>query len=171
MWNTRESSSRNSVFIGLGTNVDDRERNLNTAVEALRKIAEIKKASSIYETEPMEYQEQEWFLNMAVEIATRLKPCALLKQLQQIEQAMGRVREIRYGPRIIDLDILLYGDTVLQDRDLTIPHPKMRERAFVLVPLCEIAPRARHPLLHKTMRELLKNLKSPYKVTLWTPKK
>lgn len=172
MSNTRESngvSPSHSSFIGLGSNVGDREKNLHVALEALRKIAEIKKISSLYETEPMEYKDQEWFLNMAVEITTRLKPRDLLKHLQQIEQSLGRVRELRYGPRTIDLDILLYGDIVMREKNLAIPHLRMHERAFVLVPLCEIAGNIIHPVLKKSIKEILDKIgKVPkvYKITM-----
>ena len=166
MLNMRESDKVNphSVFIGLGSNVHDRESNLNAAVEKLRNIAKIKKISSIYKTEPMEFKNQEWFLNMAVEIATRLQPHDFLKQLQHIEQSLGRTREIRYGPRTIDLDILLYGDMVLQNKDLIIPHLRMCERAFVLVPLCEIAGYIIHPVLKESIKEICDKIGKAYKV-------
>lgn len=171
MLNMRGSNHRNSVFIGLGSNIGDRESNLSAAVEKLQNIAKIKKLSSIYETEPMEYKDQEWFLNMAAEITTRLKPHDLLKQLQQIEKNLGRIREIRYGPRAMDLDILLYGDTVMQGKDLIIPHFKMCERAFVLVPLCEIASGIIHPIFKKNIKTLLNQLPNNYAIRLWKPKK
>ena len=112
----------------------------------------------------MEFKNQEWFLNMAVEIATRLQPHDFLKQLQHIEQSLGRTREIRYGPRTIDLDILLYGDMVLQNKDLIIPHLRMCERAFVLVPLCEIAGYIIHPVLKESIKEICDKIGKAYKV-------
>jgi 2-amino-4-hydroxy-6-hydroxymethyldihydropteridine diphosphokinase len=160
-----------AIFIGLGSNVGDKEATLNAAVEKLRNIAEIKKISSVYETEPMEYENQEWFLNMAVEMATALQPHALLKQLHRIEESLGRTREIRYGPRTMDLDILLYDDAILREKDLIIPHPKMRERAFVLVPLREIASDIIHPIYKKSIKTLLKQLFNNYAIRLWTPQK
>ena len=169
MLNMRESNG--AVFIGLGSNVGNRESNLNAAVEKLRNIAKIKKISSIYKTEPMEFKNQEWFLNMAVEIATELQPYDLLKKLQHVEQSLGRTREIRYGPRTIDLDILLYGDTVMREKDLVIPHPKMRERAFALKPLCEIASGIIHPIFKKSIQTLLERLPDNYAIRLWIPQK
>jgi len=108
---------------------------------------------------------------MAVEIATELQPYDLLKKLQHVEQSLGRTREIRYGPRTIDLDILLYGDTVMREKDLVIPHPKMRERAFALKPLCEIASGIIHPIFKKSIQTLLERLPDNYAIRLWIPQK
>jgi 2-amino-4-hydroxy-6-hydroxymethyldihydropteridine diphosphokinase len=121
--------------------------------------------SSFYETEPVEFTDQAWFLNCAVALETSLPPERLMKQLLAIEQEMGRRRNQKKGPRIIDIDILLFGDFVVDAPELVIPHPAMAARRFVLEPLAEIAPEARHPVLRKTARELLADL-PPGHVTL-----
>jgi len=116
--------------------------------------------SSIYETEPVEFTAQPWFLNCVVELETDLTPQRLMAELLAIEQEMGRERTQKKGPRVIDLDILLFGDLVTSSADLTIPHPAMQERRFVLEPLVEIAPQVTHPRLKKTAKELLERLPS-----------
>jgi len=128
----------NKIYIGLGTNMGDKEKNLSTALEKIKKIAEIVKKSSIYETDPVGYEKQDKFLNMVIEIQTILSPQTLLEQLQKIEKKMGRIKNIINGPRIIDLDILLYGKKKIKKKNLIIPHPRMHERNFVLEPLSEI---------------------------------
>ena len=115
----------------------------------------ILRRSSIYETEPQDVRGQPWFLNQAIEVGTELFPAQLLARLQKIEADMGRRRETAKGPRIIDIDILLYEDLVIRTSDLEIPHPRMAQRRFVLEPLAELAPGLRHPVLGKTIRELL----------------
>ena len=129
-----------TVYIGLGSNLGKREMYLSFALKAIEKIAVITKRSSVYETEPKGYKNQGNFLNMVIEIETRLNPRALLQKLQKIENELGRERLIRFGPRTIDLDILLYEDCALNAPDLVIPHPRMDKRDFVLKPLKEIAP-------------------------------
>ena len=143
------------VYIGLGSNLGDRAANLQEALQRISGLLCIEAVSSIYETEPVEYEAQGWFLNMVIQCATRLSPQVLLEKLQDIEAAMGRQRDIDKGPRTIDLDILLYGDAVISTGQLTVPHPHLPERAFVLAPLAEIAPGLVHPLLCINMAALL----------------
>jgi len=140
----------------LGSNIGEREENLR---EALRLLAgprlHVKRVSSLYETAPLEYTPQASFLNMVVEIETELMPMQLLKHVKDVERQMGRKRLIPKGPRIIDVDILLYGRFQVNAPNLQIPHPRMEKRRFVLEPLAELAPELRHPVSRKTMRELL----------------
>ena len=128
------------IYLSLGSNMGDREENINRALELIGKQAIILKKSSFYETDPMDYEDQSRFLNIAVEIETALQPDDLLKFLQSIEKDMGREKMIRYGPRNIDIDILLFGNLECSTQRLTIPHPRMKERGFVLIPLKEISP-------------------------------
>jgi 2-amino-4-hydroxy-6-hydroxymethyldihydropteridine diphosphokinase len=149
------------VHIGIGSNVGDRRASCHTAVDLLRQAGQtILKQSSLYETEPWGVENQPLFINMAIEIQTDLPPIELLSLLKKIEKNMGRVYTDRWGPRVIDLDILLYEDLVITGRELQIPHPAMHERAFVLKPLAEIAPEEMHPVLLKKIDELLRILES-----------
>jgi len=143
-----------SVYLSLGSNVGDREGNLNTAVDRLRALGEVVAVSSFYETEPLEFTAQPWFLNCAVKLDTEKTPKQLLAGILEIEQQLGRRRGQQKGPRTIDLDILLFGDSIVEDRGLKIPHPATHERRFVLEPLAEIAPDARHPVFKQTIRQL-----------------
>ena len=145
---------KKTVYLSLGSNLGDRQANLETAIAGLRKVGELKAVSSFYETEPMELAAQPWFLNCAVALETELMPKQLMKAILALEQEMGRRRLQPKGPRTIDIDILLFGSSVIATRGLTVPHPAMQERRFVLEPLAEIAPDVRHPVLHKPMREL-----------------
>lgn len=129
----------NKVYFSLGSNLGDREKNLLQAADALETTAR----SSIYETEPRDLVDQPWFLNMAASCETNASPFELLEKIRAIERDMGRVRRIPKGPRLIDIDILLFGDEVLETPELTIPHPRMTERRFVLEPLLEVAPELR----------------------------
>lgn len=145
---------RKTVYVSLGSNMGGREENLRTAVERLRELGEVKAVSSIYETEPIEYTAQPWFLNAAVALETEFMPRQLMSRLLAIEQDMGRRRTVAKGPRVIDLDVLLFGHAVIETPQLTVPHPAMHERRFVLEPLAEIAPEVRHPVFKRTVREL-----------------
>ena len=145
-----------TTYIALGSNLDDREGNLRQARECIESPhLKIARASSIYETEPRELLDQPWFLNQVVEAETTLFPRQLLARLLKIEQAMGRQRLVPNGPRIIDLDILLFGNVTVRGAGLEIPHPRMADRRFVLEPLAELAPGIRHPRSGRTVREML----------------
>ncbi len=145
-----------TVFLSLGSNIGDRKDNLHAAIAELAPAGiEIKKVSSLYETEPVDYLDQPWFLNCALEAETELPPQALLRVLHSIESQLGSKKEFSKGPRKIDLDILLYGEETLDSPDLQIPHPRMLSRRFVLAPLAEIAPNLQHPSWCSTAAQLL----------------
>jgi 2-amino-4-hydroxy-6-hydroxymethyldihydropteridine diphosphokinase len=144
-----------AVYLGLGTNIGDRRANLRAALAALREEIDVLALSSIYESEPVGYADQPPFWNMVARAATPLAPAELLARLIGIEQRMGRQRSFRNAPRIIDLDILLYGDVVQADPGLQLPHPRMSERAFVLRPLTELAPSLRDPQTGELYRDVL----------------
>ncbi|MBI2758042.1 MAG: 2-amino-4-hydroxy-6-hydroxymethyldihydropteridine diphosphokinase [Chloroflexi bacterium] len=144
-----------TVYLALGTNLGDRLANLNTAIDLLSRSTVLGQRSSIYETPPWGYTDQPAFLNMAVKCETDLDAESLLKRLKQVEVQVGREQSFRWGPRQIDIDILFYDDLVLESESLTIPHPRLHERAFVLVPLADIAPDYVHPVFKKTVTELL----------------
>ena len=143
------------VYIALGSNLGDRAANLAKAREMLADDIQVLKRSSIYRTAPWGYSEQDDFYNQVLEAETDLSPMRLLGRLKRIEKRMGRKKTFRNGPRVIDLDILFYDDLVLDTRRLVIPHPRLHERAFVLVPMAEINPGFIHPVLGKTIFELL----------------
>jgi len=145
--------------IGLGSNVGDREGNLRRAVSAIKALSRLVAVSSVYETEPMYREDQAWFLNCVVVVETDLEPRALLAWLKDTETEMGRDRHAaRNAPRVIDMDILFYGERVVSEPSLRVPHPGVAERAFVLVPLNEVRPLLVHPVLRKSVGELLREL-------------
>lgn len=143
------------AYLSLGSNVGDRELQLRDAIARLDTAGRVVAVSSFYETEPVEFTEQPWFLNCAVAVETEKTPRELMAAILQIEQQMGRRRVQKKGPRTIDIDILLFGDTVVEVEELSIPHPAMQQRRFVLEPLAEIASGEIHPVLKKTIREML----------------
>jgi 2-amino-4-hydroxy-6-hydroxymethyldihydropteridine diphosphokinase len=145
-----------TAYLGLGSNVGDREANLRAAIERLpAPDLRVLRVSPVYETEPVDFTRQRWFLNLVVEAETSLFPMQLLARVARIERALGRVRAVPKGPRTIDIDILLYGKAVIQSDALEIPHPRMAERRFVLAPLADLAPDLRHPIAHRTVSEML----------------
>lgn len=143
------------AFVLAGTNLGDREANLEFARRSLAERAALKQFSSCFETEPVGFLNQPWFLNQAIELETELTPRELLSFCQDIEASCGRIRTFPNAPRTLDLDILLYGDAVIRQEDLVIPHPRLPERRFALEPLAQIAPEAVHPVLKKSIRILL----------------
>ena len=144
----------NLAYLSLGSNVGDRAANLQAAIDHLSSLGQVTATSSFYETEPVEFIAQPWFLNCAVALDTEKMPTQVIEAILDIERQMGRRRLQNKGPRMIDIDILLFGDVVVDTRELTIPHPALQQRRFVLEPMVEIAPEACHPLLHRTMRQL-----------------
>jgi 2-amino-4-hydroxy-6-hydroxymethyldihydropteridine diphosphokinase len=142
------------IYLGLGSNVGDRRANLQAAADGLPPALTLLRASGIYETEPWGYQEQPVFLNQVLEVETSLSPVDLLAALKHLEANLGRQATFRYGPRTIDLDILIYDRLVLSQPDLVIPHPQLALRAFTLVPLAELVPNLIHPVMGVTIAEL-----------------
>lgn len=163
-------NSSPAVFIGLGSNVGDRERALARARALLRQRGfEEDVASSLYLTEPVGGPPQDWFLNQVLGGHTALPPEELLQACLQVERELGRRRSVRNAPRTLDVDLLLHGDEVRDGPELAVPHPRLHERRFVLVPLAQIAPRARHPLLGATAQELLQRCPDRSEVRLVQP--
>jgi 2-amino-4-hydroxy-6-hydroxymethyldihydropteridine diphosphokinase len=142
------------VYLSLGSNIGDRAENLQDAIRGLEVLGRVMMVSFFYETEPVEVTAQPWFLNCAVKLETEKMPKQLLGCILELERNMGRRRHQNIGPRIIDVDILLFGNSIVDTLDLTIPHPALHQRRFVLEPMVELAPEVRHPVFKRTMREL-----------------
>ncbi len=156
------------VYLALGSNLGDRERNLDIALRQLEASGlHIVQVSSIYETEPVGYRDQDWFLNMAARAETDLQPLQALQIIRQIEADLGRERKILNGPRTIDIDILFWGGEVIDTPELTVPHPRLQERRFVLLPLADVGGRFVHPVMKISVQELLKELKSSEQVRVF----
>jgi 2-amino-4-hydroxy-6-hydroxymethyldihydropteridine diphosphokinase len=153
------------VYLSLGSNLGDRPANLQAAVERLQP----RRSSAIYETSPVDYPEQPFFLNQVIEAETDLTPLQYLSRTQEIERELGRVRNIPKGPRTIDIDILLFDTRLIQTARLEVPHPRLQERRFVLVPLADLAPDLRHPVTRLTVMEMLKALPEGDLVQRWKP--
>ena len=148
------------IYLALGSNLGNREQHLQTCIDAINAPdLRVVRASSAYETAPRDFKDQPWFLNLVLECETELFPLQLLKRLQKIEKQLGRQRTVSKGPRTIDIDILLFGNFLIDQPLLQVPHPRMTERRFVLEPLAEIAPELRHPVARRTIKELLANTK------------
>ncbi len=146
------------AYLSLGSNLGDRAGQIQDALARLNAAGRVMAVSSLYETEPVDFTEQPWFLNCAVALETDMTPAQLMSTILAIEAQMGRKRVQSKGPRSIDIDILLFGSAVLDSPELTIPHPAMHQRRFVLEPFAEIAPEVEHPIIKKTIRELLEAL-------------
>jgi len=159
---------KRTIYLGLGSNLGDRAANLEQAIAGLAGAGvQMVKRSSLYATEPLGFGPQNWFLNCVVEAVTELMPRQLLRATQRVEREMGRRRVVHNGPRIVDIDILFYGATVVSMADLEIPHPRIAERRFVLMPLREVAQSLRHPTLRATIAELLAATPDRSEVRRW----
>jgi len=159
-----------TVYLALGSNVGDREKNLDEAVRLLGEAGLlVKQLSTFYETEPVDYLDQAWFLNAVLAAETELPAAELLQKMRAIESHMGSKKPFAKGPRLIDLDILLYGDATIATPDLQVPHPRMLSRRFVLTPLAEIAPALKHPVWDATAAVLLDRLTDPSQVRVANP--
>jgi len=145
---------KKTVYLSLGSNLGDRQANLEQAIAQLAKFGTVVRRSALYETEPMEVTDQPWFLNAAVELETELMPKQFISAVVDLERSMGRKRTKKKGPRTIDIDVVLFGKSIVEMKGLTVPHPAMHLRRFVLEPMVEIAAEVRHPVFKKTMREL-----------------
>ena len=147
-----------AVYLSLGSNVGHRNRNLREAIRALEAVGSVAAVSGFYETEPVDFADQAWFLNCAVAMESLVSPERMMAELLRLERKLGRERIHRKGPRTIDIDILMFGERIVDSPNLKIPHPAMQGRRFVLAPLAEIAPEAKHPVMKRTVRELLAEL-------------
>jgi 2-amino-4-hydroxy-6-hydroxymethyldihydropteridine diphosphokinase len=161
-----------TAYVSLGSNLGDRAGNLLLGIRGMLDAGhEVTRLSQIYETEPVETFAQPIFLNMVAElrVEARLKPEELLEQFLRVEQLLGRTRDSIKGPRTIDLDLLLYGEELVNNHRLTLPHPQLHRRRFVLVPLTELCPNLEHPVIHRTIAELLRETTDRSKVKPWIP--
>ena len=152
---------RHTAFIFVGSNLGDKLENCRRGVAELTRgeISRLIDQSPIYQTEPVDYKDQDWFVNYVVKIATHLEPLILLDSLKSIQRHVGRIRDsVRFGPRVLDLDIIFYDDRVMDHPQLVIPHPRMHKRRFVLKPVCDIDPYINHPVLSCTVQSLLEDL-------------
>ncbi|MBF0573512.1 MAG: 2-amino-4-hydroxy-6-hydroxymethyldihydropteridine diphosphokinase [Desulfamplus sp.] len=150
-----------TVFISIGSNMGDKYANCIMGIEHIKKLngTEVLEVAQFYKTEPVDYKDQDWFINSVLKIKTELEPETLMINLKKIEQQLGQYeKKVRFGPRILDLDIIFYGDMVINKDNLIIPHPRMDKRCFVLKPLCDIAPEIIHPILGYSAKELLKEV-------------
>ena len=151
-----------TAHLSMGANMGDRKTNINKGIAFLTKIATICNTSPFYETQPVDFLDQEWFINIVVKIETRLDPFQLLNTLKTIEKKVGRKESsIRFRPRILDIDIIFFDKEIIHTPDLIIPHPRMHERCFVLQPLCDINPEIIHPILGRPVNSLLEDLNDP----------
>ena len=158
-----------TVYLGLGSNLGRRGDNLRRAIGLLRRYVRPWRASSVYETAPWGFTQQPGYLNCVLEVTATLTPRQVLSSVKSLEREMGRQPGVRYGPRLIDIDILFYGSQTLEDPDLQIPHPRLKQRAFVLVPLAELAPELSHPTLTLTVAQLADGVAGKEGVKLWGP--
>lgn len=164
-----ETAFMNIAYLSLGSNVGNREQNLREAIHRASPLGRIVAVSSFYETEPVDFTDQPWFLNCVIALETTVEPAQLMRELLRIEHEMGRQRVLKQGPRSIDIDILLFGDVVANTPELTLPHPRMLRRRFVLEPLAEIAPDILPPGSPKTVRQLLADLAPGQRVHRYQP--
>jgi 2-amino-4-hydroxy-6-hydroxymethyldihydropteridine diphosphokinase len=159
------------AYLALGSNLGNREQHLQTCIDAMNAPdLRVVRTSSAYETAPRDFLDQPWFLNLVLECETELFPLQLLKRTQKIEKQLGRQRIVRKGPRTIDIDVLLFGNFVIDQPHLQVPHPRMIERRFVLEPLADLAPDLRHPVTRRTIKELLASTKDQaLRKVAWRP--
>jgi 2-amino-4-hydroxy-6-hydroxymethyldihydropteridine diphosphokinase len=158
---------KHAVYISIGSNIGNKLKNCQNGIAALIKpgLSLLRKQSPFYSTEPVDYKKQDWFINVVIKIQSVFDPYQLLSEIKSIQQDAGRISDpVRYGPRVLDLDILLYDDLVINSSGLVIPHPRMHKRRFVLKPICDIDPKVVHPVLKKDMRHLLDNLGDGQKI-------